>query len=49
MATVESVQEQWVVLWNTSWETYERLLHEREGRAPRFTYDRGMFEIMSST
>jgi Uma2 family endonuclease len=30
-----------------SWETYERLLAEHEGRqSPRFTYDRGELEIM---
>ena len=30
-----------------SWETYERLLAEHEGRqSPRFTYDRGKLELM---
>jgi len=30
-----------------SWETYERLLAEHEGRqSPRFTYDRGELEIL---
>lgn len=41
-------QEQRVVLPNASWETYERLLAEREERrSPRFFYDRGVLEILS--
>jgi Uma2 family endonuclease len=40
--------EQRVVLRNVSWETYERLLAENlDHSAPRFTYDRGVLEIMS--
>lgn len=48
MATVDIPGEQRVVLHNISWETYERLLNERgKRRYPRFTYDRGVLEIMS--
>ncbi|HLE70164.1 MAG TPA: Uma2 family endonuclease [Vicinamibacteria bacterium] len=39
--------EQRMRLSGISWETYERLLAEHEGRqSPRFTYDRGELEIM---
>lgn len=49
METVKSPAEQKVFLSNVSWETYERLLEERrENRVPRFTFDRGMLEIVSS-
>ena len=48
MEAVKSPAEQRVLLRNVSWETYERLLAEREeSRVPRFAYDRGMLEIMS--
>ncbi len=48
MATVQSPWEQRVVLRNIDWETYERLLDRREGDAvPRYTYDRGVLEIVS--
>ena len=37
-----------VVLRHVSWETYERLLADDEGRrVPRITYDRGMVELVS--
>jgi Uma2 family endonuclease len=48
METVKSPAEHRVILHNTSWETYERLMTERgESRVPRFAYDRGELEIMS--
>jgi Uma2 family endonuclease len=48
MKTVKSPAEHRVILHNTSWETYERLMKERgESRVPRFAYDRGELEIMS--
>jgi Uma2 family endonuclease len=48
MLTVLSPPEQRVVLRNVSWETYERLLAENlDNSSPRFTYDRGVLEIMS--
>jgi len=48
MPTVISPPEQRVLLRNVSWETYERLLAENlERSSPRFTYDRGLLEIMS--
>lgn len=48
METVKSPAEQRVLLSNVSWETYESLLSGRgETRVPRFTYDRGMLEVMS--
>ncbi len=40
--------EQRIVLWNVSWETYERILADHEqSSAPRFTYDKGVLEIVS--
>ncbi len=37
-----------VLLRNVGWETYERLMDEREERrGPRFFYDRGVIEISS--
>lgn len=48
METVRSLPEQKVLLRNISWETYEHLLADhQDNSAPRFTYDRGMLEIMS--
>lgn len=39
-----------VVLAGVSWKTYECLLHDfSDRRVPRFTYDRGMLEIVSPT
>ncbi len=47
MATVATPVEQRVILYGVSWETYERLLAERQDAAgPRFTYDEGELEIM---
>lgn len=48
MATVLSLPEQRILLRHISWETYERLLAENtDSSNPRFTYDRGVLEIMS--
>lgn len=48
METIKSPAEQKVILHNVRWETYERLIDEREDRrVPRFAYDRGELEIMS--
>jgi len=48
METIKSPAEHRVILHNTSWETYERLLNERgDRRVPRLAYDRGELEIMS--
>ncbi len=48
MATIPSVQEQRMVLYNVGWDTYERLLRDHTNAgAPRFAYDRGTLEIMS--
>jgi Uma2 family endonuclease len=48
MPTVVSSPEQRVVLRRVRWETYERLLAENlDHSSPRFTYDRGVLEIMS--
>jgi len=45
---VRSPTEQRVLLRNVSWETYQRLIAEREERpVPRFFYDRGVLEIVS--
>jgi Uma2 family endonuclease len=46
--TLKSPAEGRVLLRNVSWETYERLIAEREERpAPRFFYDRAVLEILS--
>jgi Uma2 family endonuclease len=48
METVKNPAEHRVILHNTSWETYQRLMRERgESRVPRFAYARGELEIMS--
>ncbi len=48
MRLVKSTTEQRVLLRNVSWETYERLIAEREERpVPRFYYDRGVLEVVS--
>jgi Uma2 family endonuclease len=48
MTTILSPPDQRVVLRNLSWETYRRLLSEHgDGSSPRFTFDRGVLEIMS--
>ena len=48
MGNVLTLAEERVVLQNVSWETYERLLADHgDAPVPRFTYDRGMLEIMS--
>ena len=48
METIKSPTEHRVILHNTSWETYERLLNERgDRRVPRLAYDRGELEIIS--
>jgi len=48
MPTIESPLQERVVLRNVSWETYERLLEDQiDCSSPRFTYDRGVLEIMS--
>lgn len=47
METIKGPAEQRVLLNNISWETYERLLADHaDSSSPRFTYDRGMLEIM---
>ncbi|HTV55482.1 MAG TPA: Uma2 family endonuclease [Terriglobia bacterium] len=48
MTTVLALPEQRLVLQNVSWETYDRLLCDHvEASTPRFSFDRGMLEIMS--
>ncbi|MGB3634301.1 MAG: Uma2 family endonuclease [Rubrobacteraceae bacterium] len=48
MLSDQALPEQRMILSNISWATYERLLADHENSsAPRFTYDRGMLEIMS--
>jgi hypothetical protein len=42
METVKDSVEQRVVLYDISWETYERLLADHlDNSVPHFTYDRG--------
>ena len=48
MGNVLTLPEERVLLQSVSWETYERLLFDHgDTSAPRFTFDRGMLEIMS--
>ncbi|HLL39796.1 MAG TPA: Uma2 family endonuclease [Rubrobacteraceae bacterium] len=45
---LKNQEEHRILLHNASWETYERLLAEREERrSPRFFYERGALEILS--
>jgi Uma2 family endonuclease len=46
MPTTVAPPEHRVLLRNTSWETYERLLAENESPGTRFAYDEGELEIM---
>lgn len=46
--TTSAPPEERVVLRHVRWDTYERLVADHEDtRSPRFTYDRGVLEIMS--
>jgi Uma2 family endonuclease len=48
VSTLSSPAEQRIVLHNVAWETYERLLADHlDSSVPRFTYDRGVLEIVS--
>jgi len=48
MATVISPPEERILLRDVTWETYEQLLaNYADKSSPRFTYDRGVLEIMS--
>jgi len=48
VSTVTAPAEQRVVLRSVRWETYERLVEDHtDMRSPRFSYDRGVLEIMS--
>ena len=48
METVKNGVEQRVVLYDVSWETYERLLADHlDNSVPHFTYDRGVLAIVS--
>lgn len=51
MATaVVSLPDTRIVLYNVSWETYEKLTDDlADTAAPRLTYDQGRLEIMSPT
>ena len=48
MGTLVTIPEQRALLQKVSWETYERLLADHgDAPSPRFTFDRGVLEIMS--
>jgi Uma2 family endonuclease len=48
MAATHLAAEERIVLRNVSWDTYESLMRDHEHSSyPRFTYDRGVLEIMS--
>ena len=50
MATTAPATDNKIVIYDVSWETYERLLSDLSDRSsPRLTYDRGRLEIMSPT
>jgi Uma2 family endonuclease len=47
MTVTDSPPEERVVMRHVRWDTYERLLADHEDvRSPRFTYDRGVLEVM---
>jgi Uma2 family endonuclease len=45
MPALVALPEQRSLLYNITWETYERLLAEREWPGPRIAYDKGALEI----
>lgn len=47
MATVQIAGEQRILLPGVSWQAYETLLREFDGRPIRLTYDQGSLEIMT--
>jgi Uma2 family endonuclease len=47
MATVVAPAQQYMLLDNVSWQSYETLLRELEGQNLRLTYDGGSLEIMT--
>jgi Uma2 family endonuclease len=47
MATAELPTEQPILLHDVSWQTYENLLKDFDGRPIRITFDRGELEIMT--
>ncbi len=47
MSTAFSPTDQRLLLSDIEWRTYDRLLHELEGRHLRFNFDRGQLEIMT--
>lgn len=47
MTTTDAPAEERVVMRHVRWDTYERLMADHEdARSPRFTYDRGVLEVM---
>jgi Uma2 family endonuclease len=42
-------ESQYLLLHDISWQGYEQMLHELEGRHFRLTYDEGMLEIMTTS
>ena len=49
-ATITTSTEQRIIVPNVSWATYESLLVDMFGRrSPRFTYDRGQLELMTTS
>ncbi len=47
MTTTDAPPEERVVMRHVRWDTYERLMADHEDvRSPRFTYDRGVLEVM---
>lgn len=50
MTVVDARADEQVVLLHVGWHPYEAILADHEDRSsPRFTYDRGILEIMSLT
>jgi Uma2 family endonuclease len=47
MSTAFSPADQRLLLSDVDWPTYDRLLHDLEGRHLRFNFDRGQLEIMT--
>ncbi|HLJ09953.1 MAG TPA: Uma2 family endonuclease [Planctomycetaceae bacterium] len=47
MSTAYSPADQRLILSDVDWSTYERLLHDLDGRHLRFNFDQGQLEIMT--
>lgn len=49
IATLQPASQQYLLLDGISWQGYEQMLHELDGRHFRLTYDMGVLEIMTTS